>query len=91
MTTIQKKKILQKIVDIESDIERLKKARLEVVESGYASATLTSSGGSKSYTRIDVQKITDTINELMKELKSMRNLLKSQTSTTIQTIATIYS
>ena len=91
MTTIQKKKILQKIVDIESDIERLKKARLEVVESGYASASLASSGGSKSYTRIDVQKITDTIGELMKELKSMRNLLKSQTSTSIQTIATIYS
>lgn len=91
MTTIQKKKILQKIVDIESDIERLKKARLEVVESGYASATLASSGGSKSYTRIDVQKITDTIGELMKELKSMRNLLKTQTSTSIQTIATIYS
>ena len=46
--------------------------------------------GSRSYTRIDVQKITDTINELETELRGLRNLLKGEACSGIKTIATIY-
>ena len=57
MTVVQQKKILEKIVGLENDIEALKKARTQVALSGYASATLSSSGGSKSYTRLDLDKM----------------------------------
>ena len=46
--------------------------------------------GSKSYTRLDVQKITDTINELETELRGLRNMLKGEACSGIRTIATIY-
>lgn len=51
MTITQQKKILTKIVELESDIDILKKARIEALANGYASATISSSGGSKSFTR----------------------------------------
>lgn len=60
---------------LEHDIELLKKCRLEIAVKGYASATLASSGGSKSYTRIDLDKLTSTLSELEAELKSLRRLL----------------
>lgn len=75
MTIEQKRKILEKIVQLESDIEEMKKARLEVIQTGFSSATLASSGGSKSYTRIDVDKMTSTIRELLRELAQLRDLL----------------
>lgn len=80
MTTDQKRKILKRIVAVESDVRRLEQARLEVAASGYASATLASGGGSKSYTRTDVSKITETIAQLKQELKHLRCLLAEQAS-----------
>ena len=91
MTTVQKKKILIKIQQLESDIETLKKARLEIGVSGYTSATLASSGGSRSYTRLDISKLSELIEELKKELKSMHSLLHSESGISINTVATIYS
>ena len=91
MTTLQKRKILKKIQEIERDLDTLQKTRLEIAVNGYASATLASSGGSRSYTRLDLDKITSLIEELSRELKSKRSLLNSESSMTISTIATIYS
>ena len=91
MTTVQKRKILKKIQDLELDIDNLKKTRLEIAVKGYASATLASSGGSKSYSHLDLDKITSIIEELKKELKSMHSLLHSESGITINTVATIYS
>ena len=54
MTISQKRKILVRISELESDIDTLKKTRLEIAANGYASATLASSGGSKSYTRLSL-------------------------------------
>lgn len=51
MQTIQKRKILRRISEVESDIEELKKTRAEIAKTGYASASMSSGGGSKSYTR----------------------------------------
>lgn len=91
MTTQQKVKILQNIVKLEGDIDALKQARLEVIQTGYASATLSSSGGSKSYTRIDIDKMTSIIKELQRELDQYRNLLSNGQSNPLKTIVTIYS
>lgn len=72
MTIDQKKKTLQRIAVLESDIEKLKQVRVEIAQTGYASATLSSGGGSKSYTRLDISKITEAINALTSELKKLR-------------------
>lgn len=90
MTITQKRKILQRIVDIEADIDSLKMARTEIAKSGYASATMSSGGGSKSYTRLDLSKITETINQLMKELKGLRSQLSGSSPALPKQILTVY-
>lgn len=77
MTILQKRKILQRIADVENDIEELKKTRQEIAASGYASATMSSGGGSRSYTRNDISKITEAISALTSELKKLRAMLKN--------------
>jgi len=61
--------------EIESDIAELKRCRSELAASGYASATVSSGGGSKSYTRLDISKITEAISALTSELKQLRAML----------------
>lgn len=77
MNTEQKRKTLQRIVQIEHDIDALKKARTEIAVNGYASATLASGGGSRSYTRLDISKLTETISALTSELRQLRNMLNT--------------
>ena len=76
MTTVQKRKILIRIQEVENDIDELKRCRVEIAKNGYASATMSSGGGSKSYTRLDLSKITEAISSLTSELKKLRALLK---------------
>lgn len=77
MTITQTRKILQRIVDIENDIDELKKARADIAKNGYASATMSTGGGSKSYTRLDLSKITEAISALTSELKQLKSMLMS--------------
>lgn len=77
MTTIQKRKVLQRIQDVENDIEELKRCRSEIAKNGYASATMSSGGGSKSYTHLDLTKITEAISALTSELKKLKAMLSS--------------
>ncbi len=81
MTTVQKRKILTRIAEVEADIEELKRCRVEIAKTGYASATMSSGGGSKSYTRLDLSKITEAISSLTSELKKLRAMLKSNMGT----------
>lgn len=90
MTIAQQKKIMKKIVGLENDIEALKAARLEIATKGYASATMSSGGGSKSYTRLDLDKISHMISELVKELTEWRNLLVTGNPRQIKTMVTVY-
>ena len=76
MTITQKRKILQSIVDLEADIAQLRQVRIKLASAEFASATLASGGGSKSYTRADVGKISATIIEMQTELKRYRKMLK---------------
>lgn len=61
--------------EVEKDIEELKRCRSEIAKNGYASATMSSGGGSKSYTRLDLTKITEAISALTSELKQLRAML----------------
>ena len=75
MTTSQKKKILIKIQTLEKDLDTLRRVRMEVAASGYASATLSSSGGSKSYTRSSLSELTKAITEISSELNQYKTML----------------
>ena len=75
MTTVQKRKILTRISEVEADIEELKRCRVEIAKTGFASATMSSGGGSKSYTRLDLSKITEAISALTSELKKLKSML----------------
>ena len=77
MTITQTRKVLQRIADVEKDIEELKKCRSEIAKNGYASATMSSGGGSKSYTRLDLSKITEAISALTSELKQLKAMIAS--------------
>lgn len=91
MTTEQKRKTLQRIADIERDVAALKKARTEIAASGYASATLASGGGSRSYTRLDLSKITEAISALTSELKKLKAALRTTGQQTLwQSVHVIY-
>lgn len=68
MNIQQKVKIITRIVALEKDIDALKTARIEAGTSGFASASISSTGGSKTYTRLSPSQITSLIKELRKEL-----------------------
>lgn len=92
MTITQTRKILQRIVDIENDIDELKKARADIAKNGYASATMSSGGGSKSYTRLDLSKITEAISALTSELKQLKSMLMSGSQQTLwKNVHVVYS
>lgn len=77
MTTVQKRKVLQRMSEVEKDLEELKRCRVEIAKNGYASATMSSGGGSRSYTHLDLSKITEAISALTSELKKLRAMLKN--------------
>ena len=68
----------------------LKKARMEALANGYASASISSGGGSKSFTRYNVDQFTSLINELLKELAQWRGLLTTGNPRPLKTIVTVY-
>ena len=68
----------------------MKKARQEVASSGYASATVSSGGGSRSYTRSDISKITEAISALTSEMKKLRALLAGGSSSNWTNVLVVY-
>lgn len=76
---------------MEADIEELKRCRVEIAKNGYASASMSSGGGAKSYTRLDLSKITEAISALTSELKKLRAMLKNVGSQQIwQNVLVVY-
>ena len=63
--------------EVEKDLEELKRCRVEISKNGYASATMSSGGCSRSYTHLDLSKITEAISALTSELKKLRAMLKN--------------
>ena len=68
----------------------MKKARQEVASSGYASATVSSGGGSRSYTRSDISKITEAISALTSEMKKLKALLAGGSSSIWTNMLIVY-
>ncbi|MBQ7189138.1 MAG: hypothetical protein IJR99_06945 [Kiritimatiellae bacterium] len=77
MNVTQAKKTILKIQQLEKDIDELNRVRMELASSGYSSATISSSGGSKSYTRHDLSKISELISTMTNELKRYRTMLRN--------------
>ena len=77
MTTIQRKKILQRMVVIEHDLAELQRARMKVALEGVASASLSSTGGSKSFTKIDLPQLQSLIDDLRKEFNELMDIYES--------------
>lgn len=90
MDIIRARKILSRIQKVESDIETLEDVRINLATAEFVSATLSSGGGSKSYTRNDVGKVNDLIKELKRELKNLRKLLRGEDQIAPNSIYTIY-
>lgn len=91
MTIIQKRKILTRIQELEGEIAQLKRTRLEIARNGYASATQSGGSGSKSYTRLDLDKLAQAIAELTDELRKYRTMLRTDgDSSPLKETYTIY-
>ena len=84
MTIEQKRQTLIRIAQLQRDIAALKEARMQIGLGQTASATVSSGTGSKSYTRLDLGKITELISALSKELIQLRNLLAGKGANPIQ-------
>jgi hypothetical protein len=63
---------------------------MDALANGYASASISSAGGSKSYTRYTPDQFTSLINELLKELAQWRGLLVTGNPRPLKTIVTVY-
>lgn len=77
MTTDQKRKILIRIQEVEKELSDLKDVRAQLLANPYQSASISSGGGSKSYTVADSSKLSEAIGELTEELKELRALLSN--------------
>lgn len=93
MTIQQTRKVLQQISNVEADIAELKRCRVEIAKKGYASATMSSGNGSQSYTRLDIDKITQAIKALTEELSQLRAMLNGGAGNGIPgyRVLTVYS
>ena len=65
--------------------------RIDLLSSGYASASMSSGGGSRSYTRMDVDKISNSIQILKSEVKNLKKILNGSNKSTPKTINIYYS
>ena len=90
MTTSQKRQIIERIAQTEADLATMRRVRMEVAASGFASATLASGGGSKSYTRHDIASILQLISALEREVQGLRKLLAPATSVQPTVTYTVY-
>lgn len=92
MTTDQKRKILIRIQEIEKETSDLKDVRAQLLANPYQSASISSGGGSKSYTVADSEKLSTAIAELTEELKQLRALLSNDGASPlmIRQIYTVY-
>ena len=69
------RKIIERIQTTEHDLAELRRVRTALASAEYASATMSSGGGSRSYTRADVGRITQTIRDLEAEVRQLRRQL----------------
>ena len=69
-----------KVQNLESQIEEIERTIFEISANGYYSATISSSGGSKSYTRLDLPKLESLLNHLKSEKRQYQTFLSNGNS-----------
>jgi len=74
MNTGQKRRLLIDIQRTERDLSELRRCRTEIATNGYASDTISFGEGSESYTCINLQRITETLGQLGRELQRLKML-----------------
>lgn len=75
MTIETKRKILISIQNLEHDIEELKRVRLELATAEFASASLSSGTGAKSYTRQSIGQLNEALKQMKIELQQYQSML----------------
>lgn len=75
MADIGTRQTLSRIAEVESDLREARRVRREILASGSSSASISSGGGSKSFTRLDLDKVSALIAELTRELQALRAML----------------
>lgn len=90
MNIDQKRELLKRIAEAQNELKELQRVRFEIAQSGTASASLASGGGSKSYTRLDLDKLSAQISQLVKNIARLRELLTGQSHLTIKHIYRVY-
>jgi hypothetical protein len=78
MNIHRQRDVLERIQNLRKDIERMEAARTEAAVNGYASASISSTNGSKSWTRMSLSEITKVLESLECRLESLRRLLKDR-------------
>ena len=64
MNVEQKRKILIRIQEVDKELSDLKAVRAQLLSNPYQSATISSGGGSRSYTVADSSRLSEAISEL---------------------------
>lgn len=92
MNRIVIQKIVQKISTLDQQIAQLEQVQFDLASNGYSSATISSSGGSRSYTRLDLPKVSTLLNSLKMERRKYQILLSNNGNAefTIGKVLTIY-
>lgn len=90
MTIGQKRKTILKIQKIEGDILALEDVRLRLASAEEASVSISAGGGSRSYTRADLGKLTSAIACLKVQLRNLRKLLAGENQALGRAIYTVY-
>lgn len=75
MADIRTRQTLSRIAEVETDLREARRVRREILASGSSSASISSGGGSKSFTRLDLDKVSALIAELTRELQALRAML----------------
>lgn len=89
MADIRTRQTLSRIEEVETDLREARRVRREILASGSSSASISSGGGSKSFTRLDLDKVSALIAELTRELQALRAMLAGGGGLGIRRIMTV--
>lgn len=90
MTIDQKRKTIEKIQRVEGEILTLEDVRFRLAQAEEASVSISSGGGSRSYTRADMGKLTSAIACLKVQLRNLRKLLTGGNQAMGRAIYSVY-
>ena len=91
MSTAQRTYLARQLVSLTRDIAAIDEAIRQIATAGYASASLSSGGGSKSYTRLDLGNLRALRAELATRRAAVTSALSGRSATGIRHLVTVRS